>query len=72
MAKDVAAPKKTGRLKNFFKGVWTELKRVNWPSRKQLVNYTCVVLVAVAALSLIISGFDWIISSLVNLLINLA
>ena len=60
-----------GRLKTFFKGVWSELKKVHWPSKKQLATYTGVVLVAVLALSLAISLFDWIISSIVELLLGL-
>jgi preprotein translocase subunit SecE len=30
---------------NFFKGVRSELKRVNWPNKKELYSYTVVVIV---------------------------
>lgn len=70
--KEVAAPKKQGRIKTFFKGVWSELKKVHWPTRKQLVNYTGVVLLAVVAVAVVISVFDWITSSLITLLLNVA
>ena len=70
--KEVAAPKKQGKLKTFFKGVWSELKKVHWPTKKQLINYTCVVLVSVFAIALVISVFDWITSTLINLLLNIA
>ena len=44
MAKDAKDPKKKGRIRNFFKGVWSELKKVHWPNRKQVANYTVVVI----------------------------
>ncbi len=59
-------PKKRGRLKGFFKGVWSELKKVHWPSKKQLVTYTGVVIVAVLIMSLAISLFDWLLSMPIN------
>lgn len=55
-------PKKKGRIKNFFKGVWAELKKVHWPSKKQLVTYTGVVILAVVVLAGAISLFDFLLS----------
>lgn len=46
--------------KGFFKGVKAELKKVVWPTKKQLINNTVMVLVLVVALSVIILGFDMI------------
>jgi preprotein translocase subunit SecE len=37
-------PSKTKNMGKFLKNVRAELKKVNWPSRKDLVNYTMVVL----------------------------
>ncbi|MDD2422098.1 MAG: preprotein translocase subunit SecE [Heliobacteriaceae bacterium] len=39
-------------IKTYFRGVWSELKKVHWPTRKEVVTYTAVVVVAV-----IIVGF---------------
>ena len=44
----------------FFKGVKSELKKVVWPTRKQLINNTVMVLVLVVVLSAIVLGFDMI------------
>ena len=66
------AEKSTGKVKGFFKGVWSELKKVHWPSKKELATFTGVVLVACAAVALVISAFDWVISSLMNLLLGRA
>lgn len=62
--------KQGGRIKNFFKGVISELKKVHWPTKSQILNYTCIVLVTCAAFALVISLFDWVISSLLNLALN--
>lgn len=38
---------------NYFKGVWSELKKVSWPTRTEVINHTVIVLIsAVAAISL--------------------
>ena len=55
------------RVQAFFRGVWSELKKVHWPDRKQLITYTGVVIVFVLAVSLAISALDWLFSSLLRL-----
>ncbi len=68
---DKATKKKSGKIKTFFKGVWAELKKVHWPSKRQLVNYTGVVIFAVVIMALAISLFDWVISSIFEWLLGL-
>ena len=63
--------KQTGRMKTFFKGVWSELKKVHWPDKKQIFNYTGIVLATCLAFALVISLFDWVVSSLLNLVLGL-
>ena len=46
-------PKQTERAAEYFAGVWSELKKVHWPTRRQLVMYTMVVFFAVALISLL-------------------
>ena len=58
------------RLKGFFRGVWSELKKVHWPDRKQLIIYTGVVVVFVLIVSLAISALDFIFSSLLKLVLK--
>lgn len=36
-------------MKDYFKGVKTELKKVVWPTKKELVSYTSVVLLTCVA-----------------------
>ncbi|CBH22337.1 preprotein translocase subunit [Acetoanaerobium sticklandii] len=49
----------------------TELKKVHWPSRKELTNYTWIVIFSVFIVSLIIylidSGLGFIIEKVISL-----
>lgn len=49
-----------GGVKKFFRNVVAELKKVNWPNRKELSTYTVVVIVTVLVVSLVIFLWDWI------------
>ena len=49
--------KRTG-VRQFLKEVRQELKKVDWPTRKELVTYTVVVLVTVAVLTSYVFGLD--------------
>lgn len=49
---------KKGGLREYFKGVKTETKKVVWPTRKELVSYTIVVLFTCAFFGLAIWGID--------------
>ena len=47
-----------GGLREYFRGVGIETKKVVWPTRKELVSYTIVVLVACAFFSVFLWGVD--------------
>ena len=53
MAEVAAKTQKKGRLKEYFHGVKTELKKVVWPTKKETYKYTVVVLVVCAVFALI-------------------
>lgn len=59
--------KKTSK---FFKDVSTEMKRVSWPKRKELVRYTIVVIATVLFVSVFFAIVDFGISSLIKLILN--
>jgi preprotein translocase subunit SecE len=44
----------------FFREVRGELRKVAWPSRDEVVNYSIVVIVVVIALTAIIAGLDFL------------
>ena len=43
----------------FLKEVRGELRKVAWPTRAEVVNYSIVVLVALIVLTLLIFALDW-------------
>jgi preprotein translocase, SecE subunit, bacterial len=53
----------------YFRGVLSELKKVHWPNRRQLLTYTGVVFFAVAIVSILMwlvdSGLSWALTKLV-------
>ncbi|SFQ63698.1 preprotein translocase subunit SecE [Amycolatopsis arida] len=46
------------RLVRFLREVWAELRKVIWPTRKQMVTYTTVVLVFVAFMVALVFALD--------------
>ena len=60
--------RRPGRLRRtitFYKQVVAELRKVIWPTRRELVNYTTVVVVFVTVMVLIVSLFDFAFSQVV-------
>lgn len=58
----------TEKFSRYFREMRGELKKVVWPSRKQVLNHTGVVLVMVAVSGLVIGGFDAVLSVIVKTL----
>lgn len=54
-------------LAQYFKDVRSELKKVVWPSRSQLIASTIIVIVTVLFFSLYIGGLDALLSWAINL-----
>lgn len=47
-----------GSIVGFFADSWSELRKVRWPNRKELVSYTIVVLVTVAFVTIYFTLLD--------------
>lgn len=48
------------RIKTFFKEVWTESKKVDWPSRRDTLRYTVIVLGISFALAAFLGILDFL------------
>lgn len=55
---------------DYFRGVWSELKKVSWPTRTEVINHTVVVIVSAALAILIISALDFSLAKAVELLVQ--
>jgi preprotein translocase subunit SecE len=58
------------RIMNFFNEVVREMKKVSWPKRKELVNYTITVLATVAFMTVFFAVVDLGISSLIRFVLE--
>lgn len=58
-----------GKLKTYFKGVRSELKKVAWPSRKELINYTGIVLLLSTIVAIIVYILDILLNNILGLFI---
>lgn len=52
---------------SFFADAWSELKKVRWPNRKELVSYTIVVLVTVIFITIYFYVIDLGLTGLIDL-----
>ena len=50
--------KLTDRIKKFFKEYKTELTRVVWPTKQQLIRNTSVVLVVIIFMAIVVGALD--------------
>lgn len=55
------------RMRRFLRGSWTEVKKVHWPTREELVTYTLIVVVMVA----IVMAAIWLLDSFFSFLVGL-
>lgn len=58
------------RLSKFFYDVRVELKKVHWPSRREIAIFTGIVLVAVMVIGLLFWGLDNLFLSVLQLIIR--
>ncbi len=54
------------RIARFVREVVAELRKVNWPSRKELLTYASVVIVFVVIMMSIVGGLDYVFAWLVS------
>ncbi|MDD2485164.1 MAG: preprotein translocase subunit SecE [bacterium] len=47
-------------IKDFFSGVWAEMKKVAWPNRKELTSSTILVIVSIIVVAVFIAILDFV------------
>ena len=53
-----AQKRKRGSIKEYFKGVKLEMKKVLWPTKKELGSFTAIVLATCAAFAVVFWAVD--------------
>ena len=56
------------KIKRYFKDLRGEFKKIVWPSKKQIINNTIVVIACMAVTAVIIWLLDWAFISLLSLI----
>jgi len=57
------------RVVRYFRETWFELKKVSWPSRREGMNLTLMVIVVTAFLSVVLALIDYGFENLIGLLL---
>ena len=60
------------KIAKWFREMRSELKKVVWPTGKQIVNNTCVALVVMAIVAVVIWGFDEVANKFTEFLISIS
>ena len=59
-----------GRIKNFFKEVKIELKKVVFPSREEVIGSTKIVVIMVLIIAVFLGMIDMLLSKLIGMVIK--
>jgi len=59
------------RITNYLKGVRSEVDRVSWPTRSEVISFTVLILVLVVMLTIYIWGVDTIIQAVIRFFVQL-
>ena len=66
IAKQKAKKKRRSPVR-FFKDMWSELRKVTWPTKKELIRYSLAVVVFILVMAAITGLFDYGLGSLFHL-----
>ena len=65
-----AKPGFFARMGKWFRDMKSELKKVQWPTRKQTINNTLIVIACVIVVGIFIALFDYVAGEAIRLLIG--
>lgn len=54
------------KIVSFLKEVRLEMKKVNWPTRKETIKYTLIIITVSIAVAAFLGGLDYIFTTLLN------
>lgn len=67
--KGAAEPKQKGRFRTFLRSSWAELRRVQWPDRRQMTTMTTIVIGFVIIAGTYLGVIDWLSNRVVDFLL---
>lgn len=54
----------------YIKATLRELRQVHWPTRKQAINYTILVVIISTIVALYVGAFDYVFSQIISTIIS--
>ena len=69
MGETVAKKGFFARIRDYFKGVFSEMKKVSWPTKKETYKYTLVVIIVCAAFAILFWLLDEVFLALLGLIV---
>ncbi|NND73029.1 MAG: preprotein translocase subunit SecE [Rhodothermales bacterium] len=57
-----------GKVVAYLQDVMKEMKKVSWPTRRELINNTIITVLSSFALAMFIYGADWVISNALEII----
>mgnify|MGYP000921131222 CR=1 FL=1 len=60
----------TDRIRKFFREISSEMKKVSWPTTKELTNYTIIVIAFIAIIATIVGVIDFFLGKILELIIR--
>ncbi len=64
-----AAARKENAIVRYFKETRAELRKVNWPTRRQAINLTLIVLAVTVFMAALLGTIDYLFARLFSLII---
>lgn len=61
---------KNNKIINYFISSWSELKKVSWPSKKEVFNHTIIVVISATAAIIITGAIDLGLTKLVQYIVQ--
>ena len=66
-----AARKKINPVTRYFRETFTELRKVNWPTRKEATRLTMIVIIVLVVMSALLGFLDFVFARVVGFIIGL-
>ena len=58
------------KIRDFFRGVVFELGKVNWPTRREVIYLTLIVIISMGVAMAFIAGVDFTLSKILEFVIS--
>jgi preprotein translocase subunit SecE len=55
------------RIVQYVRETWFELRKVSWPTRREAINLTGIVIAVTTFLAIVLGAMDWVYSAIFGL-----